>query len=135
MTPGKIWNSNGPAIVASVLDAGATPIDMGIAADDLESLKRVLFEATRKADLVITTGGASRGDFDFVGEALKQLGVDVFFSKVGEKRGRRLSFGKMAETFFMGLPGNPSAALDCFEVFARPLIRKLAGHASTQKDQ
>lgn len=127
---GQIRNSNGPMLVAAVREAGATPVDLGIARDDVDDLAR-LIEAGLAHDVLLLSGGVSAGVLDLVPAVLKSLAVDEVFHKVNLKPGKPLWFGhKVAgtlPTLVFGLPGNPVGSLVCFELFVRPVIAKLSG--------
>src|SRR5207244_6642367 len=84
-------------------------------------------EATR-ADAVLSTGGVSVGDLDFVKDALEAAGFERIFWRVAQKPGKPLLFGRLAERPFFGLPGNPVSALVCFALYVRPALRRLQGH-------
>ena len=92
-----------------------------------EDIRDRLAEAAT-ADVVLSTGGVSVGEFDFVKEALDALGVERRFWKVAQKPGKPLTFGTRGERLFFGLPGNPVSALVCFAVYVRPALRRLGGH-------
>jgi molybdopterin molybdotransferase len=125
--PGQVVNSNAYALAAAVREAGGTPIVLPIVRDRLEDIRARLAEATR-ADVVLSTGGVSVGDFDFVKEALDELHVERRFWRVAQKPGKPLTFGRLAERLFFGLPGNPVSALVCFYVYVWPALRRLQGY-------
>jgi molybdopterin molybdotransferase len=125
--PGQVVNSNAYALAAAVTDAGAEPIVLPIVRDRFEDIRDRLAEAAR-ADVVLSTGGVSVGEFDFVKEALDALGVERRFWKVAQKPGKPLTFGLRGTHLFFGLPGNPVSALVCFAVYVRPALRRLGGH-------
>lgn len=124
---GKIRNSNGPMLHAAVLSAGAEVVDLGVVPDDLGALEGAISRALSSADIVVTSGGVSVGEYDFVKEAMRRNGIEILFDKVAQKPGFPMTFGRKAEKAFFGLPGNPGSVLVCFEVYARPYIRKTAG--------
>lgn len=124
--PGTIVNSNAYALAAAVREAGAIPEILPNVPDDLEVTVSRVREGL-KADLLITTGGVSVGDYDFVKLAFERCGVSAEFWKVRIKPGKPLTFGKAGEVPVVGLPGNPVSALVTFEVFVRPGIRKMVG--------
>jgi len=126
--PGKIVSSNSYALAGLVADAGAEPILLGIARDTKEALRERLREALR-CDVIITSGGVSVGDYDFVKDVLQELGMDMKFWKVAMRPGQPLAFGIIEGRPAFGLPGNPVAAMISFEQFVRPALRKMAGHA------
>ena len=126
--PGKIVNSNSISIEALVLDAGAEPAFSGIAPDDFEATKRTIREALQAGDLLITTGGVSVGDKDFVKEAIRELGGEILFWKVDMKPGKPVAFAVLDGKPVFALPGNPVAAMVGFEQFVRPALLKMMGH-------
>ncbi len=131
-TPGRgqIRNSNSPSLVAAVRAAGALAMDRGRVPDDLAKITVHLAGAATAHDIVITSGGVSVGEFDFVKGAMKNIGVELRFDKVAQKPGKPMSYGRIGErTHVFGLPGNPAAALVCFHVYIKPLIRRLQGFA------
>jgi molybdopterin molybdotransferase len=126
--PGQIRNGNGPMLCAQVARAGALPHYLGIARDRLESLRPLIAEGLR-ADVLVLSGGVSAGKLDLVPGVLEEAGVRPHFHKVEMKPGKPVLFGSRGETAVFGLPGNPVSALVCFELFVRPALRRLAGHA------
>jgi len=122
---GKITNSNSYSIAAQVLECGAQPIQLGIARDRIEELSRKIQEGLG-ADILITTGGVSVGDYDFVKGLLKELG-EMNFWKVAMRPGQPLAFGQISGKPLFGLPGNPVSCMVSFEQFVRPSILKMAG--------
>ncbi len=123
---GKIVDTNSPVMAALVRRAGGLPIQIGRAADSLESL-RALVARGLESDVLITLAGASVGERDFTREALTSLGVEIDFWKVAMKPGKPLAFGRRGETLVFGLPGNPVSAMVTFELFVRPALRALQG--------
>jgi molybdopterin molybdotransferase len=129
--PGQIRNSNGPMLLAQVARAGGVPQSLGIAADRRDSLVALIGEGL-KADILVLSGGVSAGKLDLVPGVLQELGVEPHFHKVAMKPGKPVFFGTRAgkdRTLVFGLPGNPVSSLVCFELFVRPALRRLAGHA------
>jgi len=126
--PGKIVNSNSVSLEAMVLDAGAQPVCSGIAPDDFEATKRTIRAALQEGDLLITTGGVSVGDKDFVKEAIQELGGEILFWKVDMKPGKPVAFAVLDGKPVFALPGNPVAAMVGFEQFVRPALLKMMGH-------
>jgi len=125
--PGQVVNSNAVALAAAVRAAGVEPVVLPIVHDRLDDVRARIAEAA-DADVVLTSGGVSVGDLDFVKAALDGLGVERLFWQVAQKPGRPLTFGRRGGRLFFGLPGNPVSALVCFWVYARPALRRLAGH-------
>jgi molybdopterin molybdotransferase len=125
--PGQIVNSNMYALAAQVRDAGAVPVNAGIALDRPDDLLPRIREALA-ADVLITSGGVSVGDFDFVKDALAAAGVSVGFWKVAMKPGKPLAFGATAAGgLVFGLPGNPVSSMVGFELFVRPALLAMQG--------
>jgi molybdopterin molybdotransferase len=123
----RIVSSNSYTLAALVRRAGGIPVDLGVAPDTLDAL-RALLERTEGADLVVTSAGASVGESDFTRQALLSLGAELAFWRVRMRPGAPLGFGTLRGKPWLGLPGNPVSAMVTFELFARPLIRKLLGH-------
>ncbi len=99
---------------------------MGVIPDRADAIQEAMTQAAREADLVLTSGGISVGEADFIAEAIQQLG-EVHFSKVAIKPGRPLTFAHIGNACFFGLPGNPVAVMITFLQFARPAIQRLQG--------
>jgi molybdopterin molybdotransferase len=125
--PGQVVNSNAYALAAAAAAAGADPFVLPIVRDRPDDIRARLADALR-ADVVLSTGGVSVGEFDFVKEALDALGVERLFWKVAQKPGKPLTFGRLGGRLFFGLPGNPVSALVCFYIYVRPALRRLEGH-------
>jgi molybdopterin molybdotransferase len=125
--PGKIVNSNSVSLAAQVLEAGAEASYSGIAPDDFEATKDRIREALQAGDLLITTGGVSVGDKDFVKEAIRELGGEILFWKVDMKPGKPVAFAVLEGKPVFALPGNPVAAMVGFEQFVRPALLKMMG--------
>ncbi len=129
--PGQIRNGNGPMLCAQVARAGGRPQYLGIARDRLEQLRALVNDGLR-ANVLVLSGGVSAGKLDLVPGALQDAGVEAHFHKVELKPGKPVYFGTRGETMVFGLPGNPVSALVCFELFVRPALRRLAGHADAR---
>lgn len=127
---GQIHNSNGPMLLAALDEVRATPIDLGIGPDDVETLKNLMHMGL-EADVLLVTGGVSVGVMDLVPDVLQELGVVEVFHKVRVKPGKPLWFGvrecDSQRTLVFGLPGNPVSTLVSLEVFVKPALRALAG--------
>jgi molybdopterin molybdotransferase len=128
--PGQIRNGNGPMIAAQCRRAGVTPRYLGIARDRLDSLRALIAEGLR-APVLVLSGGVSAGKLDLVPGVLRELEVAAHFHKVEMKPGKPVFFGTRGQTLVFGLPGNPVSSLVCFELFVRPALRRLMGHAET----
>ncbi|MCC7541849.1 MAG: molybdopterin molybdotransferase MoeA [Deltaproteobacteria bacterium] len=130
LAPGDVANSNAYMLAAQVRAAGATPVVLPIGPDDPDALAAAVREGLR-ADLLLSCGGVSVGEHDYVKQAFAAEGVTLGFWKVAMKPGKPLAFGRSASgTPVLGLPGNPVSAFVCFELFARPAIRRMLGAAS-----
>ncbi|MCB9902305.1 MAG: molybdopterin molybdotransferase MoeA [Planctomycetes bacterium] len=127
--PGRIRNSNGPLLTALATAAGAEARDHGIASDEEGPLRAALASALDGADIVLTSGGVSRGDRDLVPGLLAELGVRELFHRWAVQPGGPLWCGVRGETLVVGLPGNPAASRVGFELLVRPALDALAGQA------
>ena len=131
----RIPSTNSWTLHALVRQAGGEPVPLGIAPDDPERL-RATIERARGCDLLLTTGGVSVGAFDHVRPVLAGMGAELRFWRARMRPGAPLGFGLVPDAArpgvrmpWLGLPGNPVSAMVTFELFARPAIRRLAGHA------
>ena len=131
--PGQIYNSNALMLAAMVRAAGGDPWLLPTAHDTMEAI-RARFTQVQSADLVLSSGGVSVGDFDLVRIVLEELG-QIAFWRVNVRPGKPLAFGHLGTTPFLGLPGNPVSSAVTFEVFGRPLLRTLLGYRSVQRPQ
>jgi molybdopterin molybdotransferase len=122
----QIRNSNSLALAAQVAAAGGVPRPLGIAPDDALALRR-LIEQGLEADLLLLSGGVSVGKYDYVAQVLSEMGAELYFRGVAIRPGKPLAFGRVRDTFFFGLPGNPVSTFVTFELFARPTISLLSG--------
>lgn len=132
---GKIRNSNEYVLKAMIKNLGAEVLSFGIVRDDKEILKNVIIEVLDKTDLVITSGGASAGDYDFVERVLNEIGADVKFNSVAIKPGKPISFATYKGKLFFSLPGNPLSAITTFEQFIDPVCRKIMGDSMYGKEE
>ena len=124
--PGQIRDSNSVALSALVTEAGGIPVLSPRARDDLSSTIETFRRAAEDADLVVSSGGVAVGHYDFVKEAIEQLGrIDMW--RVAMQPGKPVVLGRIGSTPFLGLPGNPVSIHVSFEQFVRPAIRKLRG--------
>ena len=122
----QIISSNSVMLSATLKALGAEPLDLGIARDDLGSLTR-LVQTAKQADMLITIGGASVGDYDLVGQVLNDEGMELFFSKVAMRPGKPVIFGLLDGTPVLGMPGNPVSVGVSSTVFLRPAIEAMLG--------
>lgn len=125
----RIVSSNSYSLQALVRAAGGIPLDLGIAADDPRDL-RDRIEAARGFDLIITSAGISVGDHDFTRDVLAELGAELRLWKMRIRPGAPLAFGVLHGVPWIGLSGNPVSAVVTFELFVRPLIRRMLGHSA-----
>jgi len=125
---GQVPNTNTPMLAAQIREAGGEPWAFEPVADDLDAVTEAMRRAAAGADLVVTTGGMSVGDFDHARDALRADG-ELAFYKVRVKPGKPLGLGRLEGTPILGLPGNPVSAFVGFELFGRPMVRTLGGHA------
>jgi molybdopterin molybdotransferase len=131
LPPGAIRDVNRPLLLALLPDAGATPLDLGIVRDDLAETRRLLEDALTRCDAVITTGGVSVGDVDYVKLVIADLAGETARSmQVAMRPGKPFAFGVAGDRKvpLFGLPGNPVSTRVSFEIFVRPSLRRLAGH-------
>ena len=122
----QIFNSNGHMLAAQIKSAGGLPVYLGIAKDTEKDLMEK-FEWALQADIVVSSGGVSVGDYDLVKSSLQKMGQDMLFWKVAMKPGKPLAFGRIGETPIFGLPGNPVSSFVSFEQFVRPSLKKALG--------
>ena len=123
---GQIYDSNRYTIYGMLERLGCEAIDMGVVRDDPELLERAFSEAAATADVLITSGGVSVGEADFVKDLLNKLG-EVVFWKIAMKPGRPLAYGKVGRAHFFGLPGNPVSVMVTFYQFVRDALLVLSG--------
>lgn len=128
---GQIYDSNRYTLYGMLAQLEVDMIDLGVIEDNFESIRSALLGAAQKADLIITTGGVSVGQADFIKTALEDIGQPSFW-KIAIKPGRPLTFGQIEDSLFIGLPGNPVAVMVTFNHFVIPALRKLSGAPPTQ---
>ena len=128
LEPGQIYDSNRYTLFGMLTELGVDVIDMGVIPDAAEAISQAMQDAAHEADLVLTSGGISVGEADFIAEAIHRDG-EVYFSKVAIKPGRPLTFARLGDALFFGLPGNPVAVMITFLQFARPAIHRLQGRS------
>jgi len=128
--PGQIHDSNRYTLAALLQRYPVEFVDLGVIADTEDAVRSALTQAGASADLILTTGGVSVGDADYVSRLLQQEG-QVGFWKVAMKPGRPLAFGRFGSALFLGLPGNPVSAMATFSLFVRPALLRLSGTDAT----
>lgn len=124
---GQIHDSNRHTLLALVRSMGAIGVDLGLVPDDEDQIRMAMSSAAVSCDAVVTSGGVSMGDFDYVKKVLTEIG-DMRWMQVAIKPAKPLAFGTVDGTPIFGLPGNPVSSMVSFELFARPGIRKMMGH-------
>lgn len=129
--PNSIFDSNRFTLTGLLKQLGCQVIDLGIIEDDEAKMMQVLEQAAKQADMVITSGGVSVGDADFIKSALEKLG-QIDFWRINMRPGRPLAFGQIAGKPFFGLPGNPVAVMVSFINFVEPALRKMQGEQGWQ---
>ncbi|SFC39415.1 gephyrin-like molybdotransferase Glp [Clostridium uliginosum] len=132
---GQIRNSNEYSLKALVKSLNAEVLSLGIVSDDKETLKEKIKYGLEKADIVISSGGASVGDYDFVKDILKEIGADIKFSSVAIKPGKPVTFATFKEKLFFALPGNPSSLITTFEKLVKPTIEKIMGKEISNSEE
>ena len=126
LATGQVYDANAPMLAPLIKSAGAEPTDLGVLPDDFEAVKQRLAETARAFDVIITSGGASRGEEDHMVAALDQLGKRHMW-QLAIKPGRPMSFGQIGDCVVLGLPGNPVAVFVCFLLYVWPLLRRMGG--------
>lgn len=131
---GKIFNSNSHIISAMTEQYGAEAVNLGIIKDNRKSIERAI-RAAMKNDIIISTGGVSVGEYDLVKEVLDKLGFKKKIWGVSIKPGKPFLFGTIQGKPYFGLPGNPVSAMVAFELFVKPAILKMSGHAEVREKE
>ncbi len=130
--PGQIRDSNRPQLLALVAEAGLEPVDLGWLPDDEAVIEQALRDGSQKVDALLTSGGVSMGDFDFVKTILQKLG-DMHWMQIAIKPAKPFAFGTVLGKPIFGLPGNPVSSAVSFELIARPALLKMMGYSDTQR--
>ena len=133
LRPGQIRDSNGPALAAALIEAGAEVVRRRHLPDTLAAVVEVLAEC-QDCDFIVSSGGVSVGDHDYVKAAVEMVGT-LDFWRVAIRPGKPLAFGRVNGALFFGLPGNPVSSLVTFELFVRPTLRRFAGHRNITRPQ
>jgi molybdopterin molybdotransferase len=134
LRPGEIYDSNRYILFGMLKKLGVDYLDMGVIADVKSDIEHTLHQAASCADVIITSGGASVGEADFIKQILDEIG-EVNFWKIAMKPGKPLAFGKLGDKLFFGLPGNPVSAMATFYLFVQPALRLLEGETASQAIQ
>jgi molybdopterin molybdotransferase len=128
--PGQIVYSNGFALAALAREEGAAVTDLGVVNDTMQATITAIRDARGlAADILVTTGGASVGDYDLVQKAFAAEGMDLSFWKIAMRPGRPLMHGRLGDMHVLGLPGNPVSSYVCAFLFLVPLIRRMSGRS------
>ncbi|MER8886095.1 molybdopterin molybdotransferase MoeA [Mesorhizobium sp. M0074] len=131
--PDQIISSNAYGVAAAAQSVGARALDLGIAPDRREAIAALVEKAVKAgANVIVTLGGASVGDHDFVHDVLTGQGMTLDFWKIAMRPGKPLMFGRLGDIRCIGLPGNPVASLVCTQLFLKPLLARLGGRAFQQ---
>ncbi len=129
---GQIRDSNRPMLLAEVEASGFTPVDLGTVRDDEELITKTVAGGAAACDAIVTSGGVWVGDFDLMKQVIDHLG-DMRWMQIAIRPAKPLAFGLVEGTPVFGLPGNPVSSLVSFELFARPALRKMMGHADLDR--
>ncbi|HYK72301.1 MAG TPA: gephyrin-like molybdotransferase Glp [Pseudoneobacillus sp.] len=137
LVPGKIRNSNSYMISAQIERVGAEVIYFGKLADDFDTCFNAIKDSLSKVDILLTTGGVSVGDYDYLPAIYNKLGAEVLFNKVAMRPGSVTTVAQLNGKLLFGLSGNPSACYVGFELFVRPIIRRMlfSDHPHLRKEQ
>ena len=130
LAPGQIRDANRHSLLALLRDLGCEAVDLGIVADDVAAIRAAIVDGVGSCDALVTSGGVSMGDFDFVKVVLDELG-DMDWMQVAIRPAKPLAFGTVDGVPVFGLPGNPVSSMVSFELFARPGLRQMMGHEDT----
>jgi molybdenum cofactor synthesis domain-containing protein len=134
LRPGQIRDSNRHTLLALVEQSGFEPVDLGLVKDDEAAIRGAIKRGVASFDALITSGGVSMGDFDYVKKILDELG-DMQWMQVAIRPAKPLAFGLVGGKPVFGLPGNPVSSMVSFELFARPALRQMMGFAPSQVDR
>lgn len=128
LTPGHIRDANAHSLRAQVSAMGAEPQVFARVPDTRAAVRAALERALASADLVLTNGGVSVGDYDFVKEVLEEIGAQLIFWRVKQKPGKPMALWTLGAKRIIGLPGNPVSCMVCTEEYVRPLVRRMMGY-------
>ena len=130
--PGQIRDSNRPTLLALVREAGFEAVDLGVVADTEGAVTEAIEGAVASCDAVLTSGGVSMGDLDYVKVVLDRIG-DMRWMQIAIKPAKPFAFGTVGHVPVFGLPGNPVSSMVSFELFARPALRRMAGRTDLHR--
>lgn len=131
LAEGQIFDSNRYTLYGMLTRLGVEMLDMGVIRDDRDTIKQAFIAAADNADVIITSGGVSVGEADYVKEILEALG-EIGFWQIAMKPGRPLAYGRVQGTIFFGLPGNPVSVMVTFYQFVEPALRRMMGQADAR---
>ena len=134
LRPGQIRDSNRLTLLSMAAEAGFTPVDLGLIRDDEKAIERALRNGVATCDAVITSGGVSMGDFDYVKAVLTRVG-EFSWMQVAIKPAKPLVFGLLDDVPVFGLPGNPVSSMVSFELFARSGLRRMMGRLDAERER
>lgn len=134
LAPGQIRDSNRRTLLAMVEQTGCTPIDLGLIRDDEAAVEAALRDGAERCDAIISSGGVSMGDFDYVKLVLSRI-ADMRWMQIAIKPAKPMAFGTLGDTPIFGLPGNPVSSMVSYELLARPGLRKMMGLTGDQLDR
>ena len=128
LSRGKIYESNSDLLQNALKDLYFINVSIYKVEDDYSKTRNMLEKVISENDIILISGGISVGDYDFVGKALNEIGVEQIFYKVKQKPGKPLFFGKKEERVIFALPGNPASALTCFYIYVNSALQKMSGN-------
>ena len=134
LAPGQIRDSNRYSLLGLVAEAGAEPVDLGLARDDAEDIRAMISGGVERCDAVVTSGGVSMGTYDLVKMVLDEMG-EMAWMQVAIRPAKPLAFGLVGGVPVFGLPGNTVSCMVSFELFARPALRKMMGRSDLGKQR
>jgi len=132
LAPGEIYDSNRYTLYGMLTRLGVDILDLGVVRDDRAATQQAFLDAAANADVIITSGGVSVGDADYVKETLETLG-EIGFWQISMKPGRPLAFGRVRDAIFFGLPGNPVSVMVTFYQFVEPALRRMMGQSDARQ--
>lgn len=135
LSPGKIRDTNSITIKSAMCKDNIDSVSTERVADNRADIENIIASELNSSDILITTGGVSVGEYDFIKDALSSQGVEQIFWGVAQRPGGPMCFGKKEKKLVFGLPGNPASALVCYYEYVRPAIRKMAGGKHLQLEE
>ena len=132
LLPGQVYDSNRYSLIGLLKRLDVDMLDFGVIPDDKKAIEDTLLKASNIADIVVTTGGVSVGEADFMKDILKKIG-EILFWKISMKPGKPLAYGKIGQCHYFGLPGNPVSTMVTFYQFVREAILTLSGQTPIPK--